>query len=118
MPRTIGVGVIGMGWMGQVHGRAYRQVMQRFPDSPLQPRLVICADDVGPRLQEAQLSLGFERQTTNWKKVIEDADVEIVNIAAPNNLHLEIVDFAAKAGKHIFCEKPVGRNPRETAAIE
>lgn len=118
MSRTIGVGVIGMGWMGQVHSRSYGQIMQRFPNSPLRPRLVICADEVESRLQEAQFSLGFERQTTHWKKVIEDSDVEIVNIATPNSLHLEIVELAAKAGKHIFCEKPVGRNPQETAAIE
>jgi len=118
MPRIIGIGVIGMGWMGQVHGRSYRQIMQRFPGSPLQPRLVICADDAETRLREAQLSLGFERQTADWKRVIEDPDVEIVNVATPNNLHLEIVELAARAGKHIFCEKPVGRNPRETAAIE
>ena len=118
MSRIIGVGVIGMGWMGQVHGRSYRQIMQRFPDSPLEPRLVICADDTEARLREAQHALRFERQTTNWKRVIEDPDVGIVNIATPNNLHLEIVDLAAKAGKHIFCEKPVGRNPQETAAIE
>jgi predicted dehydrogenase len=118
MSRTIGIGVIGMGWMGQVHSRSYRQIMQRFPDSPLQLRLVICADDAEARLQEAQRSLGFERQTTDWKRVIEDPDVEIVNIATPNHLHLEIVELAAKAGKHVFCEKPVGRNPQETVAIE
>jgi len=118
MPQTIGVGVIGMGWMGQVHGRSYRQIVQRFPDSPLQPRLVICADDVESRLRDAHASLGFEKQTTDWQKVIEDPEVDIVNIATPNNLHLEIVERAAKAGKHIFCEKPVGRSPQETAVIE
>ena len=59
MPRTIGIGVIGMGWMGQVHGRSYRQIVQRFPDSPLQPKLVICADDVESRSPGAFLrSLG------------------------------------------------------------
>jgi predicted dehydrogenase len=104
--------------MGQVHGRSYRQIVHRFPDSPLQPRLVICADDVESRLRDAQASLGFERQTTDWQKVIEDPDVEVVNIATPNNLHLEIAERAAKAGKHIFCEKPVGRSPQETAVIE
>jgi len=118
MPRVIGVGVIGMGWMGEVHSRSYRQIVERFPECPLHPRLVICADDVEARSSAARVRFGFEKQTTDWRRVIEDPDVEVVNIAAPNNLHLEIVRHAASQGKHIFCEKPVGRNPRETAAIE
>jgi len=118
MTRTIGVGVIGMGWMGEVHSRSYNQIMQRFPDSPLEPKLVICCDDVEARAQAAQVRFGFERHTTDWEKVINHPAVEVVNIATPNNLHLEIASQAAKAGKHIFCEKPVGRNPRETAEIE
>ena len=118
MAKTIGVGVIGMGWMGIVHSRCYLRVGQHFPDLNLCPRLIICADEVADRSSEAKDRFGFERQTSNWQKVIADPDVEIVNIAAPNSMHLEIVQAAAKAGKHIFCEKPVGRNPRETANIE
>jgi len=118
MSRVIGVGVIGMGWMGEVHSRSYRQIVERFPECPLHPRLVMCADDVEARASAARRRFGFEKQTTDWRRVIEDPDVEVVNIAAPNNLHLEIVRHTASRGKHIFCEKPVGRNPRETAAIE
>ncbi len=118
MTRTIGVGVIGMGWMGAVHSRTYQQIPNRFQDGGIQPRLVICADDVEARAHEAQELLGFERYTTDWKQVIADPEVEVVNITAPNNMHLEIVRAAAGAGKHIFCEKPVGRNPQETADIE
>ena len=115
---TIGIGVIGMGWMGQVHSRSYGMVQQRFPDSDLQPRFVICSDNVTERATKAQNLLGFESSTTRWQDVIEHPDVQIVNIATPNNLHLEIVKAAAEAGKHIFCEKPVGRTPQETAQIE
>jgi predicted dehydrogenase len=118
MPRVIGVGVIGMGWMGEVHSRSYRQIVERFPECPLHPRLVICADDVEARSSAARSRFGFEKQTTDWRRVIEDPGVEVVNVAAPNNLHLEIVRHAASQGKHILCEKPVGRNPGETAAIE
>ncbi|MFQ5793978.1 MAG: Gfo/Idh/MocA family protein [Candidatus Bipolaricaulia bacterium] len=118
MTQTIGIGVIGMGWMGSVHGRSYGQVPNRFPDSDIQPRLVICVDDVEARARQAQESFGFERYTTDWKQVIADPDVKVVNIATPNHLHLEIARAAARAGKHIFCEKPVGRNPQETADIE
>src|SRR5437762_1639387 len=118
MARKIGVGVIGMGWMGLVHSRAYRAVADRFPDSGLQPVLVACADDVEARATEARDRLGFRRAVTDWKQVVDDPDVEAVSVATPNHLHLEIVRAAAAAGKHIFCEKPVGRSPQETAAIE
>ncbi|MDE0010840.1 MAG: Gfo/Idh/MocA family oxidoreductase [Candidatus Poribacteria bacterium] len=114
---TIGIGIIGMGWMGMTHARAYRQIADRFHDSPLQPKLVICADDVVERTDEAETRFEFERTTTDYRQVIEDKDVQVVNIAAPNNMHLEIVEAAAAAKKHVFCEKPVGRSPAETKAI-
>ena len=119
MPQTeLGIGVIGMGWMGQVHARSYAMARQRFPDSGLKARLVICSDTVAERAEGARQRLGFERASTRWQEVIEHEAVQIVNIAAPNNLHVDIVRAAAAAGKHIFCEKPVGRNPAETAQIE
>ena len=116
--RSIGIGVIGMGWMGTVHSRSYRQIADRFAESGIRPRLVICADDVEARGREAQERFGFVRYTTDWKQVIADPDVEVVNITAPNNMHLEMARAAAAAGKHIFCEKPIGRSPQETAEIE
>jgi predicted dehydrogenase len=118
MAKTIGIGVIGMGWMGMVHSRAYRQIPDRFYDGGIEPRLIVCADDVEARAQKTRPMFGFERHTTDWREVIADPQVEVVNIAAPNYLHLEMVQAAAQAGKHIFCEKPVGRSPEETAEIE
>lgn len=114
MRRTIGIGVIGMGWMGQVHSRSYNQIVDRFQDADIRPRLLICADSVEARARAAQERFGFERYTTNWREVLDDPAVEVVNIAAPNGLHLEINRAAAAAGKHILCEKPVGRFPEET----
>ncbi len=118
MTRTIGVGVIGMGWMGEVHSRSYLQIPLRFGASGIRPRLVVCADDVEQRASEAQSRFGFARWTTDWRAVIADPEVEVVNIATPNALHHEIALAASAAGKHIFCEKPVGRNSKETADIE
>ncbi len=117
MTHTIGVGVIGMGWMGQVHSRSYRAVGDRFHDRGLQARLVICADDVRHRAEAAQARFGFHQCTTDWRQVVDHPQVDLVVIATPNFLHLEMVRAAAGAGKHVFCEKPVGRNPQETAAI-
>ncbi len=114
----LGIGVIGMGWMGRVHARSYSMAPQRFPNDGISPRLVICSDHVAERAQRARDTIGFESATTRWQDVIKHPDVQIVNIATPNNLHVEIVQAAAEAGKHIFCEKPVGRSPDETALIE
>ena len=118
MKQIIGVGVIGMGWMGTVHSRSYLAAADRFHDSGFQAKLVVCADDVEQRAREAQERFGFEGYTTRWQDVIADPQVQVVNIATPNYMHLEIVRAAAASGKHIFCEKPVGKDPRETAEIE
>lgn len=116
MKRTIGIGVIGMGWMGEVHSRSYRAVPDRFHESGIVPRLVVCADPVEARAQAAQQRFGFERSTSDWREVIADPAVEALNVTAPNGMHLEINRAAAQAGKHILCEKPVGREPNETLA--
>jgi predicted dehydrogenase len=114
MTRTIGIGIIGMGWMGEVHSRAYRALPDRFPESEVQPRLVVCAEPVEARAQAAQKRFGFERTVADWREVIADPEVEAVNVTAPNGMHLEINQAAAAAGKHILCEKPVGKEPQET----
>lgn len=118
MTHSLGIGVIGMGWMGMAHSRAYRNLPDRFYDSGIRPRLIICADDVAARAQQAQEALGFAESTTDWHAVINHPEVQVVNIASPNYLHLEMVRAATAAGKHVFCEKPVGRTPQETAEIE
>jgi predicted dehydrogenase len=118
MKQTIGVGVIGMGWMGTVHSRAYLAVADRFRDSRVQAKLIVCADEVEERAKEAQERFGFEGYSIRWQDVIADPRVQVVNIATPNYMHLEIVRAAAAARKHIFCEKPVGKDLRETAEIE
>jgi predicted dehydrogenase len=116
MTRTVNIGVIGMGWMGQTHSRSYNQIRDRFFDSGIRPRLIICADDVAARAKESQERFGFEASTTDWREVIRHPDVEAVSITTPNGMHLEMNRAAAAAGKHILCEKPVGRHPGETIA--
>jgi predicted dehydrogenase len=118
MKQTVGVGVIGMGWMGTVHSRAYLAAADRFHGGGVQAELIICADEVEERAKEAQERFGFERHTTRWQDVIADPRVQVVNIATPNYMHLDVVRAAAAARKHIFCEKPVGRDLCETAEIE
>lgn len=112
--KPLGVGVIGMGWMGEVHSRAYLNAGLHFPAAAA--RLVVCADFDAARAAKAAATFGFARRAADWREAVNDPEVDLVAIAAPNHLHLEIVRAAAAAGKNIFCEKPVGRAPEETAA--
>jgi predicted dehydrogenase len=115
---TIGVAVVGFGWMGQAHSRSYLRIPTLFPDRPADPRLVICADNVAARGAEAVRSFGFAQSTTDPMVAIEHPEVDVVVVAAPNMLHEELCVAAARAGKHVFCEKPVGGTPDQTARIE
>jgi len=114
MTRTIGIGVIGMGWMGEAHSRAYRSMQDRFPAAGFRPRLVVCADPVEARARGAMERFDFDHYVTDWHEVVDDPAVEAVSVTAPNGMHLEINCAAAAAGKHILCEKPVGRFPEDT----
>jgi predicted dehydrogenase len=114
----IGIGVIGFGWMGQAHSRAYRNIPVYFPESGLKPRLVAIADTVPARVELAKENFGFDAGTLDWRMLMDRDDIDVIDITAPNAMHLELVEAAAAAGKHIFCEKPVGISPEATAAIE
>ena len=114
---SLGVGVIGMGWMGHTHSRAYRQLRDRFPELDTEVRLVCCADAVPERAREGAARHGFEGYTSDWSSLIENDRIEAVSVTTPNGSHEAIVSAAARAGKHILCEKPVGMTPRETVAI-
>ncbi len=114
----IGVGVIGFGWLGQAHSRSMLRIPTLFPQRGFDPELVVCADTAPERIDDAVRSFGFARGTADWRQVLDDPAVDVVVIAAPNMLHVELVEAAAAAGKHIFCEKPVGGTPEGTVRAE
>ncbi len=114
MRKPLGIGIIGMGWMGMVHSRAHRMIPDRFGDGPNISRLVICADEIRSRTEQAKQIAGFESATIDWQEVVEHPEVETVIITSPNYLHLRMIEAAAVCGKHVFCEKPVGSSPYET----
>jgi predicted dehydrogenase len=115
MRRRVGIGVVGFGWMGQAHSRSYRRIPTLFPERAGEPDLVICSETVGARREEAGAAFGFREVSDDWRRVCEHPDVDAVVVAAPNMLHVEVVEAAAAAGKHVFCEKPVGGTPEQTA---
>lgn len=114
----IGIGLIGLGWMGQAHSRAYRNIPVYFQDAKFTPRLVGMADTVPARTELATANFGYEFTTTDWRDLLERDDIDVIDITAPNAMHEELAVAAAEAGKHIFCEKPVGIDPAATARIE
>jgi predicted dehydrogenase len=116
--RRIGVGVIGFGWLGQAHSRSLLRIPTLFADRDFDTELVICGDTLPERREDAVSSFGFARSTGDWHAVVEDPDVDVVVIAAPNMFHTELVEAAAVAGKHVFCEKPVGGTPEQTVRAE
>ena len=115
--KTLNVGLIGYKFMGKAHSNAYRQVPRFFDDLPVKPVLkAICGrDEAG--VKRAADTMGWEGYETDWRKLIARDDIDIVDIATPGNLHAEIAIAAAKAGKHIFCEKPIGNTSAEAKAM-
>lgn len=109
--RRIGVGVIGFGWLGQAHSRSVLRIPTLFPQRSYDPVLVACSDALAERVRQARASFGFKSAARDWRTVIADPSVEVVYVAAPNMLHVELVEAAARAGKAVFCEKPVGGRP-------
>ncbi|WP_105567333.1 Gfo/Idh/MocA family protein [Microbacterium halophytorum] len=115
--RSIGVGLISVGWMGRLHSRAYRNLPVVYPELGLAPRPVHAADTAEAGRDYARAVLGYEKVTSEYQDVIDDPEVEVVSICAPNFLHAEIGVAAAKAGKPFWIEKPVGRSAADTARV-
>lgn len=116
--KTVGVGLISVGWMGKVHSRAYQALPVVYPEVGIKPRLVIAADTAQDRVDYAVDVLGYEQGTLDYHEVLAHPDVDVVSICAPNFLHAEIGIAAAKAGKAFWIEKPVGRGAADTESVE
>ena len=115
---AVRVGVVGLGWMGQVHARAYGRVRQHYLDTPLVPELVAVADNAGDaRLDRAVQAYGFADVHADWRELVERDDIDAVSITGPTFIHRDVAVAAARTGKHIWVEKPAGRHAGETAEI-
>ncbi len=115
---VLNVGIVGWGWMGQVHARAYARLRQHYPETPLRPTLVAVADDAADdRLSRAIDTFGFRDSHADWRDLIARDDIDVVSVTGPNFIHREVAVAAAEAGKHVWLEKPAGRSATETRAI-
>ena len=116
--KVLGIGVVGFGWMGMVHSRSAARIASLFPEREFDTRLVICGDNVSERREQAVDGFGFASASSDWESVVDHPDVDVVYVTAPNMMHEEIATAAARAGKAVFCEKPVGGTPDQTVRIE
>jgi predicted dehydrogenase len=103
--KTMNVAIIGTKFMGKAHSNAWLNA-PRFFDMGLKPILKVACGQNESDLQEFAQRWGWEEIETDWRAVVERDDVDIIDISVPTYLHHQIAVAAAKAGKHIFCEKP------------
>ena len=106
MAKTLRVGMIGYRFMGKAHSNAWRQAPHFFPLKANVEMHTICGRD--PKgVEAARAQLGWQRASTDWEKVVNSPDIDIIDINTPNDSHAPIAIAAAKAGKHVLCEKPL-----------
>jgi predicted dehydrogenase len=114
MAKQLNIGMIGYGFMGRAHSNAYRKVPNFF-DLEYRPVLkAACARD-SAKIKAFANQWGYESTETDWRKLVERKDIEVVDICVPNDLHREIALACASAGKMILCEKPLARTTQEGA---
>ena len=114
--KNLNIGMIGYGFMGRTHSNAFHQAPNFF-DLPYKPVLkTICARN-GEKAKVFAEKWGYESSETDWRRLIEDKDIDLIDIASPNDTHAEVAIAAAQAGKIVMCEKPLGRNPAESEAM-
>jgi predicted dehydrogenase len=109
----LNVGMIGGGFMGKAHALAYAAMPMFFWPAPAIPIRHTIADVSDELADDAANRLGFAKGVSDWRRVIDDPEIHIVDIVTPNNRHAEIAIAAAQAGKHVICEKPLGRTAAE-----
>src|SRR6478609_2021295 len=119
--KQLNIGLVGYGFMGRTHSNAFHQA-PRFFDLPCKPVLKAVAARNEERVKKFAENWGYESYVTDWRDLVARKDIDVIDIAAPNDVHHDIAIAAAKAGKMVMCEKPLGRTAKEgeamTAAVE
>lgn len=113
---TLNAAMIGYGFMGKAHSNAFAQVGHYFPAVPKVRRRVVCGRNRSG-LEALARAWGWEQAETDWRRVIERPDIDLVDICTPNYLHAEMAVAAAQAGKMVLCEKPLANTVAEARAM-
>jgi predicted dehydrogenase len=111
--KELKIGLIGSGMMGKAHTVALTTIPRFFSPPPAEVRFYALADITKELARDSAHKLGYENWTGDWRELVSDAAVDVVYVVTPNNAHKEIVIAAARAKKHIMCEKPLAMNAKE-----
>lgn len=114
--KTLNVGMIGYKFMGKTHSNAWRQVDKFFPVAA-KPRLHTICGRNKTAVQAAAKKFGWDHAATRWQDVVNNPEIDIIDINTANDTHAEIAIAAAKAGKHVLCEKPLALNVAQAWAM-
>ncbi len=115
--KQLNIGMIGYSFMGKAHSFGYKNLKVFYPDVQYQPVMKLICGRKKAGVVQAQQQYGWEEYATDWRKVIERDDIDVVDICAPGDTHVLMAVAAAKAGKHIFCEKPLANNLEDAKAM-
>ena len=115
--QEIGVGMLGYAFMGKAHSNAFKKIAYITWPPPLSPRLVGIAGRNEQAVEEAARRYGYDYATTDWRDLVADERIGLFDNGGPNSLHAEPTIAAARAGKHVVCEKPLGRDAAESYEI-
>jgi predicted dehydrogenase len=110
----IGVGMLGYAFMGKAHSNALKKLAYMTWPPPLVPRLVAISGRTKTAVATAAQRYGYDRYYTDWRELVADPEVQLLDNNGPNHLHAEPTIAAAKLGKHVICEKPLGRTADES----
>lgn len=116
--QTLGVGILGFGFIGKVHACAYRDIPLYYDPPPARVRLVGVATSREETARKAVEQGGFEIGTTDWRELIARDDIQVINICSPNRAHADQVVAALEAGKHVYCDKPLVVTDEDAARVE
>jgi len=105
--KTLNIGLIGSGFMGQAHADAFRRAALLYRNLPAIPVLHTLADATPELAQSAATRFGFAHSTANWRELVNNPEIDVVDITTPNAMHVEMALAAIEAGKHVYCEKPL-----------
>ncbi|MDK2897605.1 MAG: hypothetical protein PWP04_1725 [Candidatus Atribacteria bacterium] len=109
----IGIGLLGYAFMGKAHTNAYKKYPYIFWPPVAYPRLVAICGRKEEAVKEAQIRYGYQKYYTDWKELVEDPEVKVLDNVGPNYLHSEPTISALSAGKHVLCEKPLAATSEE-----
>jgi predicted dehydrogenase len=114
--KKVNVGLIGYQFMGKAHSNAYRQV-GRFFDLPVDVHMHTLCGRNEAAVKAAAEKFGWTNFETDWRKVVANPEIDVIDVSTPGNLHAEIAIAAAEAGKAVFCEKPIANTLAEAKSM-